>query len=102
MLIAMAWRRRVPYSETKVDETVGQQPTAVNIRWDEEQEDFVGDIPGEVWRPLDGKIGLVPIDPSYSISDRCRLKNASSFAWPGPSSHVPASFIIIQSVIVNS
>jgi hypothetical protein len=83
LLIAMAWRRRVPYSETKVHETVGQQPSAVSIRWDEEQNDFVGDIPGEVWRPLEGKIGLVPINPSYSISDRCRLKNGQGDVTAG-------------------
>ena len=83
MLIAMAWRRRVPYSEAKVHETAGKQLSTSNIRWDEEQDDKSGDIPGEIWRPLDGKIGLVPIDPSYSISDRGRLKNGKGEVTAG-------------------
>jgi hypothetical protein len=77
-LIAMAWRRKSADSVNTVHVQDGKPPEAKYIRWDEEEEDETQeDIAGETWRPLDGKIGIVPMDARYSISNFARLKSPS-------------------------
>jgi hypothetical protein len=77
-LIAMAWRRKSADSVNTVHVQDGKPPEAKYIRWAEEEEDETQEeIAGETWRPLDGKIGIVPMDARYSISNFARLKSPS-------------------------
>ena len=89
LLIARAWRMRKPGSATKVNLRDGVQPTAKTLQWQEEDEDFTDEIPGEEWVSLQGcKIGLAPCNPDYQISSYARLKTpdgeiTSGHWWDG-------------------
>lgn len=76
-LICMAWRRRKPDTPTKVYlQNVEQPVTAHNLCWQEEDDsEEPTRIPGETWRTVKCKIGLVPCDSRYLISNFARLKN---------------------------
>jgi hypothetical protein len=89
-LICMAWRCRQPDTPTKVYlHNPERSITAQNLRWQEEDDsDEPVRIPGETWRPVTLKIGLVPCDSRYQISNFARLKNPEGqttvgFWWDG-------------------
>ncbi len=77
MLIAMAWVKRSPSSAARVTLREGKPVHARYIDWAEGEEDEEeGEIKGEKWRPLKGRIGCVSLDGcGYEISSRARLRN---------------------------
>ena len=76
--IALAWRRRLPDSSTRV---LAWEPlSADNMRWAEEE---TGEAEGsdggrETWRPLRWYCGAVRCDTRYEISNKGRLRSPHS------------------------
>ena len=79
-LICMAWRSRVPYSQTKVYVREDRDAVANHLRWEEEvieeqEQETEESYRDEEWRPLAHKCGIVKCDSRYQLSNYGRLKN---------------------------
>mgnify|MGYP007078116873 CR=1 FL=1 len=76
--ICLAWRRRAPRSTAGVERELGRPLHVTNLQWAdggervEEEEDRIA---GEVFKPLRWKVGIVPCDEHYEISNRGRLRS---------------------------
>ena len=71
--IALAWLHREPESATRVN--VDGDIHLNTIEWQNGEEIEDGPIRGEKWLKLKGKVGCVPIEEGYLISNKGRLKN---------------------------
>ena len=75
-LICMAWRSRVPYSQTKVHVKGNRDAVATHLSWEEEEEkEPIEEFGDEEWKPLRHKCGMVKCDNRYEISNYGRLRN---------------------------
>ena len=79
LAIALAWLRRGMTCPPRVHlRTEHAAVHAQNLAWAEpdDETDEQGEIQGEVWSPVRGRIGCVPLNGSgYHISSRARLRN---------------------------
>ena len=74
-VIATAWRKRANRGRVTLKEDKPLE--ARYLRWakEEVEEEEPDDVDQEEWRPLKWKIGPVPCDPAFRISNLGRLKS---------------------------
>ena len=83
-IIALAWLHRAPQTIAQVRIEEGKEIHLNNLSWmDGESNEERGAIPGETWKPLKWKCGLVPAPPGYAISNKGRLKAPSGDVTAG-------------------
>ena len=78
VVIALAWRKRQPDSPMRASVEEGKPMQARFIRWavEEDGDDAQRTMPGEVWKPLKWKVGLISCDGrGYKLSSLGRLKS---------------------------
>lgn len=83
-IIALAWLHRAPETVAKVNVVEGMSIHLKHISWlDDESNEERGAIPGETWKPLKWKCGLVPAGAGYAISNKGRLRAPSGDVTAG-------------------
>ena len=86
VVIALAWRKRQPDSPMRASVEEGHPMEARYIRWavEEDVDDAQRTMPGEVWKPLKWKVGLISCDGrGYKLSSLGRLKSPSGAITKG-------------------
>ena len=88
-IIALAWLHRAPETLAQVHIEEGMDIHLNHISWEDGESNAErGAIPGETWKPLKWKCGVVPAPPGYAISNTGRLRSPSDdvthgFAFDG-------------------
>ena len=83
-IIALAWLHRAPETLAQVNVEEGMEIHLNHISWmDGESNEERGAIPGETWKALKWKCGVVPASAGYAISNEGRLKAPSGDVTAG-------------------
>ena len=83
-IIALAWLHRAPKTLAQVQVEEGKPLHLDHLSWtDGESNEERGMIPGESWKQLKWKCGVVPAPPGYGISNKGRLRAPSGDVTAG-------------------